>query len=90
MHEGTKEWEQGKTSNTFVYKGWDKMPTFSLPFGANTDIAAVLKTGKNMCSTNQPRAFFITLGIIKSNNSKYVIFHQIKDFYTVTSAIKVF
>lgn len=68
------------------------MPTFSLPFGANTDIhvAVVLKTGKNMCSTNQPRAFFITLGIIKSNNSKNVIFHQIKDFYTVTSAIKVF
>lgn len=67
------------------------MPTFSLTFGANTDIAVVLKTGKNMCSTNQPRAFFITLGIIKIiQQFKNVIFHQIKDFYTVTSAIKVF
>lgn len=37
------------------------MPTFSLPFGANTDIAVVLKTGKNMCSTNQPQVRYFLL-----------------------------
>ena len=69
------------------------MPTFSLTFCANTDIAVVLKTGKNMCSIIQislEHFLLPCMGIIKSNNSKNVIFHQIKDFYTVTSAIKVY